>query len=90
MENQEATQQPAQQLNRLLDRMRTLRDDLRVRAHLGNMDLRDALRELEQRFDEAERSAVATLHELEVRFIRLGEKLASAEPLAGNKQLDIE
>jgi hypothetical protein len=79
-----------QQIDHLLGRLRTLRDEIRVRSHLGSMELHDARRELETRLDEAERTAkqasaavLAALRELEAKFLLLGEKLASAEPLGG-------
>lgn len=81
-----------QQIDQALERLRTLRDELRVRAHLGNMDLHDTLRDLEVRLDQAEGAAknatdtvFRTLRELEARFEYLGEKLAKAEPLGGGK-----
>lgn len=81
-----------QQIDNLIGRLRTLRDELRVRAHLGNMELQDALRELETHLDTAENTAkhasaavVGALRELEAKFVYLGDKLASAEPLGGGK-----
>lgn len=73
------------QIDKALGRLRTLRDDIRVRIHLGGMDLQDALRDLEARFDAAERSAkhasdelLGALHKLETKFAKLAEKLAAA------------
>ncbi len=81
-----------QQIDQALGRVRTLRDELRVRAHLGGMDLRDVLRDLEGRLDQAERAAkqatdtvVGTLRDLEGRFEELADKLSGAEPLGGGK-----
>jgi hypothetical protein len=81
-----------QQIDHVLGRLRTLRDEARVRAHLGNMELQDALRDLETRLDAAERTAkhasdavFGALRALEAKFVQLGEKLASAEPLGGGK-----
>lgn len=76
-----------QQIDQALGRLRTLRDELRVHAHLGNMELHDALRDLEVDLEQAERAAkhatdavFRTLRDLEARFEQLGKKLASAEP----------
>ena len=75
-----------EQIDTSLGWLRTLRDEIRVRAHLGSMDLQDALRDLETRLDEVERSAkqasevvLGTLRDLEAKFVALGDKLAFAE-----------
>ena len=91
MENSESNEQS----EILLDRLRTMRDELRVRAHLGNMELKESLRDLEERLADAERLAkrtseavVSKLCALEARFSELSEKLASAEPLGGAKGMN--
>ena len=41
-------------LDKQLDELRGVRDDLRVRIHLAGMDARDALQKLEPRIDKVE------------------------------------
>lgn len=81
-----------QQIDQALGRLRTLRDDLRVRAHLGNMELRDGLRDLEANLQQAEHAAqqataaaFSKLRAIEAKFEQLGQKLSTAEPLGGGK-----
>ncbi len=40
-----------------IDQLRALKDEIRLRIHLGGMDARDAWARLEPQFDEAERLA---------------------------------
>ncbi len=81
------TQDIHQQIDKLLGPLRTLRDELRVRAHLGNMEMKDALRDLEGSLDGVERmakhaadSALTAVHELHAKFLPLRTKLASGAP----------
>jgi hypothetical protein len=45
----------AERLNQTLDDLRGLRDEVRLNAHLGEMQARDAWNKLEQKVTEAER-----------------------------------
>ena len=63
--------------------LRSLRDEIRVRAHLATMDLKDEWTKLEPKLNEAENyaevvsdSALAAAKELQRRAQQLGEKLA--------------
>lgn len=77
-----------QQIDQSLGRLRTMRDEMRVRAHLGGMELQDALRELEQRLDAASEratqhaaeSVLTALHELDKTFTQFATKLAAIAP----------
>lgn len=81
-----------QQTDKALGRLRTLRDDIRVRIHLGGMDLQDTLRDLEARMDTAERTAkhaseelLVALQNLETKFVQLGDKIAARVTEVGCK-----
>jgi hypothetical protein len=43
------------EIESILQELQTFRDDIRVRIHLGGMDLKDKWNELEPRFDAIER-----------------------------------
>ncbi len=53
----QATTELKTQLNKNLEELKTLRDEVRVRAHLFSMELKDAWNELEPRLARAERKA---------------------------------
>lgn len=46
-----------QQMQKNLERLKTLRDEIRVDIHLAGMDAKDAWRELEPRFGDVQRFA---------------------------------
>jgi hypothetical protein len=71
-----------QTLNDELDELRRVRDELRVRLHLGKSDAQDLWRQLERRFGELESHArtaaqrtEAPLHELAAASRHLVEEL---------------
>lgn len=81
----------AQQVEQKLGHLRTLRDDIRVRLHLGRMELADRFRELEPRLQEVERAAqhatqetLQSLRNLGERLEKLSAELSQHEPLGGN------
>jgi DNA-binding transcriptional regulator GbsR (MarR family) len=47
------------EIDKSLELMRTLRDEVRVKLHLAGMDAKDEWRKLEPRLDEVERAAAA-------------------------------
>lgn len=80
----EATQEWRQRLEKDLDELRRVRDELRVRIHLGRADAKDAWDRLERRFSELESHAKraaqrteAPLHELRDAARHLVDELRS-------------
>lgn len=75
----EKTQSPPNEDGNALEELERLRDDLRVRIHLGGMELRDAFTKLEHEADRllsAKAPATAhALHDLVVRLRRLAHQL---------------
>jgi len=80
------------EIGKVLDRLHTMRDEVRVRIHLGSMELKDAWRKLEDLLLEGEQKAkqasdavLVDLHALGAKIEELSEKLSTSEPLGGGK-----
>lgn len=79
-----------------LSNLQTLRDQIRVRIHLGGMELKDLWNELEAKIFEAEKKvehaasdAMAWLQTLTPQVEELGKKLTRSESTTGqNKDKD--
>ncbi len=61
--NQDQTQQKSEVQNNL-DRLQTLRDEVKVRLHLAGMDAKDTWNKLEPRIDDVERQVAKAADEL--------------------------
>ncbi len=57
MQTNTTTQDVKSDLETALGRLRTLRDEARVRVHLAGLDIRDAWSKLEPKIEDAEREA---------------------------------
>jgi len=72
------------ELNATLSEIETLAEEIRVKVHLGGMDLKDAWRKLEPRLDDAKRHATnaseasaAVVADIKEAFKSLAAKLRS-------------
>lgn len=72
---------------RVLSRAKTLRDEIRVKLHLGNMDMKDRFAELHARVEEAERHAESATHDA---VQALEETATRLEKLAAQLQLHLD
>lgn len=68
--------------NKNLDRLRALRDEIRVKAHLAKMDAKDRWKELEPKVtalvDEADKGTMDLTREVVTDAIRALEKLRAS------------
>ena len=53
-----------EQIEGLLTELQTIRDEVRVRIHLGGMDLKDTWKEIEPRLEELERQGAEATQKL--------------------------
>ena len=78
-----------ERLDRELDELRRVRDELKVRLHLGKADAKDAWEKLEKRFHELESHARRTAQRSEAPLHEMGEAARKllAELRAGYRDL---
>ena len=74
----DSKQRWTQELKDGLEVLKTMRDEVRVQLHLGNMDLRARFAELEARLDNEQLLVRQSLHELIANFRLLKDELARA------------
>jgi hypothetical protein len=87
-----STPELQEQVQESLAKLHTLADQIRVRIHLGGMDLKDKWHELEGSFSKIERAAehatadaLKAVQDLVARLEELGGRLGKSEPFGGAK-----